>query len=377
VATVLATNIQMDEVVRGLFISSLEDANKSELLRQHSIHTIISLGCQVSGSAKDAVSCVVSFPALLDTPDSLILAVLPETSELIRSTLDRNYNVLVHCVYGQSRSATVVTGYLVACAGLSLDASLTLLKSKHQGISINPGFLCQLLVYGSADSSYVDRLVLLAQFKSNLEPVVRIDEKIADLSGVLAADEGVVGKECGDRRRQHDARIDDRITNGNAHANKRLKVTDSDAQLSFDNGSRFSTVPPRTAVCKRCREMLFPNFDDSLHNRGAPEVPLLSSSRYEEFLGIHADDFWRGYRPTVESRKAIRLESAARTATYVVPTSWIEKQIVDTGGSLKCIKCNHDVGSYQKSGLVLFGGFLPCYRFELDPQAIKVVAQPR
>ena len=60
---------------------------------------------------------------------------------------DAATNVLVHCVSGISRSATVVTAYLMATRKLSFEAALALVRERRPVASPNSGFQKQLREY--------------------------------------------------------------------------------------------------------------------------------------------------------------------------------------------------------------------------------------
>ena len=53
-------------------------------------------------------------------------------------------SVLVHCYHGKSRSAALVTAFLMAKYKMSVEKALGLLKSKRKSVNPNPGFMAQL-----------------------------------------------------------------------------------------------------------------------------------------------------------------------------------------------------------------------------------------
>ncbi|XP_078739989.1 dual specificity protein phosphatase 12 [Lampetra fluviatilis] len=61
--------------------------------------------------------------------------------------------VLVHCHAGVSRSAAVVTAFLMADLRLSFDEAYTRLRSLKPSVSVNAGFQRQLRLYGDAGCS--------------------------------------------------------------------------------------------------------------------------------------------------------------------------------------------------------------------------------
>ena len=80
----------------------------------------------------------------------LTVAVTGPTGEIGRAflkALDPHARVLVHCVQGISRSATVVAAYLMATKGLTPIAAVTRVKELRHCANPNEGFRSQLLEY--------------------------------------------------------------------------------------------------------------------------------------------------------------------------------------------------------------------------------------
>ena len=64
--------------------------------------------------------------------------------QFIHETRSKGISVLVHCVMGISRSATLVVAYMVAATKKSVDECVAELKMKRAVISPNENFLNQL-----------------------------------------------------------------------------------------------------------------------------------------------------------------------------------------------------------------------------------------
>ncbi|TFK53951.1 phosphatases II [Heliocybe sulcata] len=62
-------------------------------------------------------------------------------------TSDENARVMVHCVWGMSRSASIVIAYLIAKHGMTLDAALAWCRLKRAVVKPNRGFMAQLKDY--------------------------------------------------------------------------------------------------------------------------------------------------------------------------------------------------------------------------------------
>jgi atypical dual specificity phosphatase len=84
-----------------------------------------------------------------DHPTSNIGGYLDQCIAWIKRALDEDggARVMVHCMWGMSRSASVVIAYMMATRGTTLLKSLTLVKGKRRVVRPNPGFLGQLIYY--------------------------------------------------------------------------------------------------------------------------------------------------------------------------------------------------------------------------------------
>jgi len=86
---------------------------------------------------------------LIDQPTVNILEHLDTTTAFIVSALEENESnkVLVHCLQGISRSATVVCAYLVATTHLNHEKAIAHVQSRRGIVSPNSGFREQLAKY--------------------------------------------------------------------------------------------------------------------------------------------------------------------------------------------------------------------------------------
>ncbi|KNZ72586.1 Tyrosine-protein phosphatase yvh1 [Termitomyces sp. J132] len=73
-----------------------------------------------------------------------ILTHLPKTCNFIETALKNNGKVLVHCVMGISRSATVVAAYLMKTRKISRATAIKYIKQRRPEIHPNYGFIKQL-----------------------------------------------------------------------------------------------------------------------------------------------------------------------------------------------------------------------------------------
>ena len=86
-----------------------------------------------------------------DLPFEELAGHLNKTTAFIREALsDPQGSILVHCVQGRSRSASVISAYLMATKGWSVGEALDFVRSKRCDALPNSGFVGQLVEYASS-----------------------------------------------------------------------------------------------------------------------------------------------------------------------------------------------------------------------------------
>ncbi|KAK9447130.1 protein-tyrosine phosphatase-like protein [Limtongia smithiae] len=114
---------------------------------------------------------------LQDDEDEDILKHFDKCHEFIRSGLESGGAVLVHCVAGISRSATIVTSYIMKTRQLTAPEALAIVQQGRERASPNPSFLEQLDVY------YNDGLVVSEALPNYRRWKLRKDAEIATAAG--------------------------------------------------------------------------------------------------------------------------------------------------------------------------------------------------
>ncbi|CAI5701726.1 unnamed protein product [Peronospora effusa] len=127
----------------SLFLGAAGAAQDATFLKANDIQAVIALG---TGNLI-VKPCDVLLIDILDMEDELLLPYFNKCIHFIKKHLMRETSVLVHCVYGQSRSAAVCVAYLMATQDKTLLEAYDVVQQARQCISINPGFLRQLELF--------------------------------------------------------------------------------------------------------------------------------------------------------------------------------------------------------------------------------------
>jgi len=81
---------------------------------------------------------------MLDLPQTKISIYFQETADFIDRAIQGGGRVLIHCMVGLSRSATLVIAYLMIKRDLTLEEALRTVR-RHRQVRPNDGFLRQLI----------------------------------------------------------------------------------------------------------------------------------------------------------------------------------------------------------------------------------------
>lgn len=147
------------EIIPRLYISDIYSAENAHTLDSFGITHVLSAMCGTvviphhTTSGTHIKHCKIP---LVDTPFSELAGFLPTSTSFVREALrDENARVLVHCVKGVSRSASVIAAFLIADFGWSPEKAVAFVKAKRAVAEPNSGFVQQLGEYAAlcAESS--------------------------------------------------------------------------------------------------------------------------------------------------------------------------------------------------------------------------------
>ncbi len=140
----LYKKFEANEIIKGLWLGSLETACDENGLREHNITHIVSAIYDVNPLFPDSDFVYCKVP-VIDKPTEEIGKYFNECFNFIDDALKTNKTVLVHCVYGISRSSTLVCAYLIKKHNLTVSQAVQLVQSKRPQADPNNGFLKQLV----------------------------------------------------------------------------------------------------------------------------------------------------------------------------------------------------------------------------------------
>uniref|UniRef100_A0A183F1X3 TYR_PHOSPHATASE_2 domain-containing protein n=1 Tax=Heligmosomoides polygyrus TaxID=6339 RepID=A0A183F1X3_HELPZ len=92
---------------------------------------------------------------LSDCSSSDISSHFATTNRFIHAARMKHAAVLVHCLAGVSRSATVVAAYLITACDMSFLSALSLIAKKRPVINPNFGFRMQLCTYADRNADRI------------------------------------------------------------------------------------------------------------------------------------------------------------------------------------------------------------------------------
>jgi hypothetical protein len=122
--------------------------NRKELMERTRVTHVVNMACEVANFFSKEIK-YASYP-IADHSETNITLVFETATAFIENARVTGGRVLVHCVQGISRSATVVMAYLMKYHKFSLEKAHKLVISRRHIINPNPGFWKQLQEYERA-----------------------------------------------------------------------------------------------------------------------------------------------------------------------------------------------------------------------------------
>ena len=142
---IFENKFEASEIVNGLYIGSIDSSYDLQTLKMMRITHIISvLPGYIPPYPNDFKYMVIN---AMDDENTNLSSVFEESNKFIDDAFENAGNILVHCMMGKSRSATIVGAYLINTFGMNIDEVLKFLKSKRSIIQPNKYFEQQLRKY--------------------------------------------------------------------------------------------------------------------------------------------------------------------------------------------------------------------------------------
>ena len=141
----LSTHVSINEIVPGLYLGDFASACNVEILKNLKFTHIVTAILGVDEMFPNDF-IYLTLP-LRDVRSETIFTVFSDSSDFIRNALQNGGKVLIHCICGVSRSATLVAAYLIKEYGMSADDAIKYIQSKRNVVNPNSGFKSQLQRY--------------------------------------------------------------------------------------------------------------------------------------------------------------------------------------------------------------------------------------
>ncbi|CAM9226739.1 unnamed protein product [Hapterophycus canaliculatus] len=298
-----------------LFLGTQKAAQDRLLLRRHGISRIVCVGTPAfhqAGRAEgdegdvdsiddtkkgrstdkaEAVGFLYLEIPILDLPSENLVGHLDRSAAFIAEGVRREENVLVNCVYAQSRSATVVTGYLMRQESLSLTQAMNRVKEAQPTVHINPGFEAQLELY------------------RDLGCRLPGSKAIAISTSTCTGKVPNVGQQTGTDEKLWAASIyrwftfASRLNTTGGNRDSRVLQPEG-LSLLIDGGGGGTEGPVTTMLyrCKACRAPLF--RDDNVLDHFHPVIAAVSDSIYASFSRHGDGSSWLKARNAAAATKA-------------------------------------------------------------------------
>ncbi|CAI4224717.1 unnamed protein product [Auanema sp. JU1783] len=143
----------MCEILPNLYLGGLRDVTDVNQIAKNKIEYVLTiLDMKIEFTFQK--NMVVKRIRIPDSPSENISTFFSEAIQYIHEARIRGASVAVHCLAGVSRSATIVTAYLITVCGLTFFNALSFVSSKRPAVNPNFGFRMQLAKYEKTPASH-------------------------------------------------------------------------------------------------------------------------------------------------------------------------------------------------------------------------------
>lgn len=134
-----------NEIIDGLYLGSISSCYDVEELKKKGITHIVSVIAGFVPPFPDDFKYLVI--NALDNENNNLFDNFEYSNKFINEALNNNGKVLVHCMAGRSRSATIILSYIIDTFGMNVNNALLSVQNKRNIAQPNIAFMKQLDIY--------------------------------------------------------------------------------------------------------------------------------------------------------------------------------------------------------------------------------------
>ena len=138
----------------NLYLGMQEVATNPELIKKIGINRILTLREYPLSDDQKLQDIDYFHVGIHDTPNDDIMTHFPECHKFIQEGHSKGQLVYVHCRMGVSRSASVVTSFLMVKYKISAEEALKKVQKKRNVVRPNPSFMFQLKLFGEMNYTF-------------------------------------------------------------------------------------------------------------------------------------------------------------------------------------------------------------------------------
>ena len=141
----LENKFEANEIINDIFLGSISSCYDINELKNKGITHIISVIAGFTPPfSNDFKYLVIN---ALDNENNDLTENFEFSNDFIQNALDENGKVLIHCMAGRSRSATILIAYIIKTFGMDVENAILSVQNKRNIVQPNKAFIKQLKNY--------------------------------------------------------------------------------------------------------------------------------------------------------------------------------------------------------------------------------------